>query len=224
MASAVFSVQQEIDSKYIIVPIGFARKVLDYSEDEVTAIEVRLGAGIEMDDIQEKISEIAGEGFYIKNRFQQQVLLYKIMKSEKWAIFLILTFILIIAAFNTVGSLSMLILDKRKDISVLYSMGASQWQIKRIFQVEGLLVSLSGAILGLLLGFILCWVQIQFGLVRLGDADAFIVPHYPVKLIFMDFVWIFLTVLIIGVFAAWYPVRQLSSRYLNQRVSDFTKI
>jgi lipoprotein-releasing system permease protein len=223
MASAVFSVQQEIDSKYIIVPISFARKILEYGVNEVTAIEVRLGAGIEMDDVQEKISEISGEDFDVKNRFQQQVLLYKIMKSEKWAIFLILTFILIIAAFNTVGSLSMLILDKRKDISVLYSMGASQKQIKRIFQLEGLLVSLSGAILGLLLGFILCWVQIQFGLVRLGDANAFIVPYYPVKLIFMDFVWIFLTVLIIGVFAAWYPVRQLSSRYLNQRISDFTK-
>lgn len=223
MASAVFSVQQEIDSKYIIVPINFARKLLEYQDNEVTAIEIRLNADADMKDVQKKISAIVGEEYYVKNHFQQQVLIYKIMKSEKWAIFLILTFILIIAAFNTVGSLSMLILDKRKDISVLYSMGASKRQIKRIFQMEGFLVSVSGAVLGLLLGFILCWIQIQFGLVKLGDANAFIVPYYPVKLIFMDFVWIFLTVLLIGIFAAWYPVRQISSKYLNQRISDFTK-
>jgi len=223
MASAVFSVQQEIDSKYIIVPIRFARDLLEYQHNEVTSIEIRLAEDVDMKKVQEDVADLVGEGFFVKNRFQQQVLLFKIMKSEKWAIFLILTFILIIAAFNTVGSLSMLILDKRKDISVLYSMGASQRQIKRIFQMEGLLVSVSGAVLGLLLGFILCWVQIQFGLVKLGDANAFIVPHYPVRLIFMDFVWIFLTVLIIGIFAAWYPVRQISSRYLNQRVSDFIK-
>ena len=223
MASAVFSVQQEIDSKYIIVPIKFARNLLEYSEHEVTAIEVRLGNSVEMKNVQKEISEIVGDDFDVKNRFQQQVLLFKIMKSEKWAIFLILTFILIIAAFNTVGSLSMLILDKRKDISVLYSMGASQQQIKRIFQMEGFLISLSGALLGLFLGFVLCALQIQFGLVKLGDANAFIVPYYPVKLIFSDFIWIFLTVLTIGIFAAWYPVRQISSRYLNQRISDFTK-
>lgn len=223
MASAVFSVQQEIDSKYIIVPIRFTRNLLEYSDNEVTAVEVRLDKSVDMEDVQEEILEIVGEDYNVKNRFQQQVLLFKIMKSEKWAIFLILTFILIIAAFNTVGSLSMLILDKRKDISVLYSMGASQRQIKRIFQIEGLLVSLSGALLGLLLGFILCWLQIQFGLVKLGDANAFIVPNYPVKLIFTDFIWIFLTVLFIGIFVAWFPVRQISTRYLGQRVSNFTK-
>jgi len=176
-----------------------------------------------MENIQDEVAEIVGEDYHVKNRYQQQVLLFKIMKSEKWAIFLILTFILVIAAFNTVGSLSMLILDKRKDISIIYSMGASQKQIKRIFQLEGLLVSLSGAFLGLLLGFILCWLQIQFGLVKLGDANAFIVPNYPVKLIFTDFIWVLLTVLFIGVFVAWFPVRQISSRYLNQRITVFTK-
>jgi len=223
MASAVFSVQQEIDSKYIIVPISFARNLLEYSDNEVTAVEIRLDKSVELEDVQEEVSEIVGEGFNVKNRFQQQVLLFKIMKSEKWAIFLILTFILIIAAFNTVGSLSMLILDKRKDISVLHSMGASKRQIKRIFHMEGLLVSFSGALLGLFLGFVLCGLQIQFGLVKLGDANAFIVPYYPVKLIFSDFLWIFFTVLIIGIFTAWFPVRQISARHLNQKISDFTK-
>lgn len=223
MASAVFSVQQEIDSKHIIVPIKFARRLLEYYNEEVTSIEVRLNDEVDMEKVQAEIAAIVGPDFKVKNRFEQQVLIYKIMKSEKWAIFLILTFILIIAAFNTVGSLSMLILDKRKDISVLYSMGASQRKIKRIFQVEGLLVSFSGAVLGLLLGYLLLWLQIQFGLVKLGEANAFIVPYYPVKIIFTDFIWIFFTVMIIGILSAWYPVKQISSKHLKSRISDFAK-
>lgn len=223
MASAVFSVQQEIDSKHIIVPIKFARRLLEYYNEEVTSIEVRLNDEVDMEKVQAEIAAIVGPDFKVKNRFEQQVLIYKIMKSEKWAIFLILTFILIIAAFNTVGSLSMLILDKRKDISVLYSMGASQRKIKRIFQVEGLLVSFSGAVLGLLLGYLLLWLQIQFGLVKLGEANAFIVPYYPVKIMFTDFIWIFFTVMIIGILSAWYPVKQISSKHLKSRISDFAK-
>jgi len=224
MASAVFSVQQEIDSKYIIVPVNFARDLFEYNNSEVTSIEIRLDENVDKEDVQEKIKLIVGEKYVVKNRYQQQVLLYKIMKSEKWAIFLILSFILIIAAFNTVGSLSMLILDKRKDISVLHSMGASKRLIKRIFLVEGLLISFTGALLGITLGFLLCWIQITFGLVKLGDANSFIVPYYPVKILLIDFVGVFATVLIIGLFSAWYPVKQMSSRYLNQRISDLTKI
>jgi len=223
MASAVFSVQQEIDSKYIIVPINFARTLFEYQNTEVTSIEIRLNKDADADELQEKISAIVGDKFDVKNRYQQQVLLYKIMKSEKWAIFLILSFILVIAAFNTVGSLSMLILDKRKDIAVLHGMGASKKLIKRIFIVEGLLISFTGAILGIILGFLLCWVQITFGLVKLGDANAFIVPYYPVKILLNDFIGVFLTVIVIEILSAWYPVKQISSRYLNQRTSEFAK-
>jgi lipoprotein-releasing system permease protein len=223
MASAVFSVQQEIDSKYIIVPINFARTLFEYQNTEVTSIEIRLNKDADADELQEKISAIVGKKFDVKNRYQQQVLLYKIMKSEKWAIFLILSFILVIAAFNTVGSLSMLILDKRKDIAVLHGMGASKKLIKRIFLVEGLLISFTGAILGIVLGFLLCWAQITFGLVKLGDANAFIVPYYPVKILLNDFIGVFLTVIVIGILSAWYPVKQISSRYLNQRISEFAK-
>ena len=122
--SAVFSVQQEIDTKYVIVPIDFTRKLLEY-ENEVTAIEIRLQPETDTDDIQDQIQNIIGEQFIVKTRFQQQELLYKIMRSEKWAIFFILTFIIIIATFNVVGSLYMLILDKRKDIAILFSMGAN---------------------------------------------------------------------------------------------------
>ncbi|MCD4694680.1 MAG: FtsX-like permease family protein [Bacteroidales bacterium] len=221
--SAVFSIQQEIDSKYIIVPIEFARKLLEYENHEVSAIEIRLIPGSGMENIQEDIQSITGPDYIVKNKFQLQELLYKIMKSEKWAIFLILTFILIIAAFNVVGSLSMLILDKRKDIGVLFSMGASKKLIKRIFLTEGVLVSISGALMGLITGFITCWAQMQYGIVKLGDANAFLVPYYPVKMEFFDFLAVFATVFIIGLLSAWYPVKQISIKYLKTRINEFTK-
>jgi len=221
--SAVFSVQQEVDSKYIIVPIDFARDLLEYST-EVTGIEIRIGQDVDLDYAQNQIKQIVGDDFLVRNRFQQQELLYKIMKSEKWAIFFILTFILIIAAFNVVGSLSMLILDKRKDIAIIYGMGATEKRIKRIFLTEGILITLIGSLAGLILGYIICQIQINFGLIKLGsEANAFIVPYYPVKIKMLDFLAVFGIVFLIGLAAAWYPVKQISSKYLQQRISDFLK-
>lgn len=221
--SAVFSVQQEIDSKYVIVPIQFARKLLDYS-NEVTSIEIRLATDADANFIQDEVQKLSGDSFIVKNRFQQQELLYKIMKSEKWAIFIILSFILIIAVFNVVGSLSMLILDKRKDIAVLFSMGANEKLIKRIFLVEGLLISFSGAVIGLILGYLLCILQLEFGFIKLGaDANSFIIPYYPVELYFADFVAVFSVVFFIGLVAAWFPVNQIANKYLKHRLSDNLK-
>ena len=221
--SAVFSVQQEIDAKYVIVPLRFARKLLDYSK-EVTSLEIRLDPTVDPDIIQKQVQQIAGDAFVVKNRFQQQELLYKIMKSEKWAIFIILSFILVIAVFNVVGSLSMLILDKRKDIAVLFSMGANEKLIKRIFLVEGLLISFSGAVLGLFLGYMLCILQLKYGFIKLGpDTSAFIIPYYPIKLYFADFVAVFTMVFFIGMVAAWFPVKQIADKYLKHRLSDNLK-
>ncbi len=221
--SAVFAIQQEIDSKFIIIPIDLARRLMEYDTTTVTAVEIRLAEGVSFSDVQSQLSELAGNQFDVKNRFQQQALLYRIMKSEKWAIFLILTFIIIIAAFNVTGSLSMLILDKRKDIAILFSMGASTKMIKRIFMAEGVMISLVGALSGLLLGFIVCYIQITFGLIRLGDANAFIVPYYPVKMELLDFIAVFFTVVLIGFLSSWYPVRQISRKYLHGRVAEFAK-
>ncbi|MEZ5148730.1 MAG: FtsX-like permease family protein [Bacteroidales bacterium] len=134
-----------------------------------------------------------------------------------------MTFIIIIAAFNVTGSLSMLILDKRKDIAILFSMGASTKMIKRIFMLEGVMISFIGAFTGLVLGFLICWAQMTFGIIRLGDADAFIIPYYPVKMEWLDFVAVFVTVLIIGLLSSWYPVRQISKKYLHNRVAEFAK-
>jgi len=206
---AIFSVQQDFDDKYMLVPLRFARRLLDYT-DEVTGIEIRLAKGADAGNIQKQIASIAGPKFRIQNRFQQQEVLYKIMKSEKWAVFLILTFILIVASFNVIGSLTMLILDKRKDIGILRSLGAKDATIKQIFFIEGLLISLSGAFTGLLLGFLVCVLQEKFGLIKLQGGGSFIISAYPVKMIAIDFLYVFFTIVLIGTAAAWLPVKRIA--------------
>jgi lipoprotein-releasing system permease protein len=218
MVSGIFSVQQEFDSKYVIVPLRFARQLLGYTH-ELTSVEIGLGKEADAAQVQDKLNTLAGGKFNVKNRFQQQEVLYKIMKSEKLAIFLILSFILLIATFNVIGSLSMLILDKKKDIAVLRSLGAGDRLIRRIFLTEGMLITFSGALSGLLLGFLVCWLQQRFGLVKLQTgAGSFVVDAYPVKLLIADFFIVFVTVSTIGMVAAWYPVRRISRRFLDQRL------
>lgn len=216
--SAVFSIQQDFDTKYAVVPIEFARKLLDYT-DEVTAVELGVIEGYDVDKIKTRALEILGGEYEVKNRFEQQELLYKIMQSEKWAIFLILTFILIIATFNVISSLTMLILDKKKDIAVLHSMGAGNKLIKRIFLFEGTMISIGGALLGLFLGGAISLLQQEFGLISLGGGSGtFVIDAYPVQIQFMDFLMVFVTVIVLGLLAAWYPVRQISHKYLRQKL------
>lgn len=204
--SGYFSIQQEFDVKYALMPIRFVRKLLDYSI-EVSSIEVKLADGTDQRKIQKQIEAAVGEKFKVKNRFQQQELLYNIMKSEKYAIFLILTFILLLATFNVVGSLSMLILDKKKDIAVLQSMGATMKLIKRIFMTEGMLISFIGAVTGMILGGAVCWIQQTYGIIRMGGPNStFVVDSYPVHMQPLDFLLVFFTVILIGYLAAWYPV------------------
>ncbi|MEI6062887.1 MAG: FtsX-like permease family protein, partial [Bacteroidota bacterium] len=212
---AIFSVQQDFDDKYMLVPLRFARRLLDYS-DELTGVEIRLAKGADAGLIQQEISRVAGPGFKVQSRFQQQEVLYKIMKSEKWAVFLILTFILIIASFNVVGSLTMLILDKKKDIGILRSLGARDATIKQIFFFEGLLISLSGALAGLLLGLLVCLLQQKFGLVKLQGGGSFIINAYPVKILATDFLFVFLTITLIGSAAAWLPVKRIAVHLRKQ--------
>ncbi len=209
--TAIFSVQQDFDDKYMLVPLRFARRLLDYT-DEVTSIEIRLARDADAEQIQKEIAAIAGSKFKTQNRFQQQEVLYKIMKSEKWAVFLILTFILIVASFNVIGSLTMLILDKQKDIGILRSLGARDVTIKQIFFFEGLLISLTGAFSGLLLGLLVCVLQQKFGMVKLQGGGSFIISAYPVKLIATDFLYVFITITLIGTTAAWLPVRRIAAK------------
>ena len=194
MASGVFAIQQDFDNEYVLVPLPFVQSLLDY-DNEISAIEIEVDDSFDLENIQQEMQLALGADFKVQTRFQQHEFLYKIMKSEKLAVFVILGFILLISIFNVVGSITMLIIDKQKDISVLWSMGAEKTMIRKIFFIEGLLISLFGASIGLFLGFLFCWVQIQFGLIQIEGAESFVVSAYPVVLELMDFVYVFLTVL-----------------------------
>jgi ABC-type lipoprotein release transport system permease subunit len=219
--AGVFSIQQQFDLTYVIVPVSLARELLEY-ENEMTAVEIGLKPGANQATVIRDISSILGNNFRIRDRYQQQATLYRVMKSEKWAVFFILALILVIAAFNMIGSLSMLIVDKKKDIAVLWSLGAGKSQIRKIFFTEGMMISLAGGLLGLLLGGLLALLQQEYGLLRLGGGEGtYIVDAYPVKVQLLDFVYVMITVVIIGAGTTWYPVRQISRKYLKQRMNFF---
>ncbi|RUA25684.1 MAG: ABC transporter permease [Bacteroidetes bacterium] len=204
----VFSVQQEIDDKIVIVPIDFARKLMG-KQYEATSIELGLSPSAKLDETQNQIKNLLGDDFVIKNRMQQNEVMYKIMKSEKWSSFLILGFILLIAIFNVVGSTTVLIIEKRKDIQSLSHLGAEERLIKRIFLFEGMLISLFGALSGLVLGLILVLLQKYFGLIPMSG--GFAVDAFPVALQFTDFLAIFALVVFIGFGASIYPVRKIGA-------------
>lgn len=211
-AAGIFAIEQEVDSKYLLVPLSFMRQLLNYTS-EVSAIELKLTPDANLKTVQQQVQQLTGYGFKVQNRLQQKELFYKIMKSEKWAIFFILSFILIVASFNIIGTLTMLIIEKSQDIKLLHALGVTRGGLRRIFLAEGMLVVSFGAIVGLVLGAIICWVQIHFGLVQLNGSGSFIIDAYPVKMVASDFVLILCTVLTIGFLAAWYPVRFISNKF-----------
>lgn len=219
--AGVFTIQQEFDLSYVIVPISLARELLEYA-NEVTSLEIGLEKAANNNEVKSELEYFLGPEFQVKDRYQQQATLYRVMKSEKWAVFFILTLILVIAAFNMIGSLSMLIVDKKKDIAVLWSLGASKSQIRKIFFTEGMMISLAGGLLGLFLGGLLALLQQEFGLLRLGGGEGtYIVDAYPVKVQLLDFIYVMITVFLIGAATTWYPVRQISRKYLAQRMNFF---
>ena len=209
--SGVFGIEQEYDAKYILLPIKNVRELLDYS-NEVTALEIKLQDGADEEEIQKVIIQILPPGFDVKTRYQQNEIFYKIMKSEKWAIFFILTLILLIASFNIIGSLSMLIIDKQEDIISLKNLGADTGTIKKIFLFEGWLISISGSFLGILLGTGISLLQEKFEIIKLAGSGSFVLDSYPVDIQIFDILLIWLTVMVIGFIAALYPVRKLSSK------------
>ncbi len=214
--SGVFSIQQDFDSKYVMVPLRFIRKLMNY-QNELTSLEIALQPEANVDKVKEDIRNVLGKNYLVKDKFQQQELLYKIMKTEKWAVFFILTFILIIATTAIIGSLTMLIVEKKKDIAVFMSLGASNNLIRRIFISEGLLIVILGALVGLILGFLICLLQMKFGLVKLSSEGSFLIDAYPVKFKIVDFVMTILAVLIVGIIAIWLPVSRISEKYLHQQ-------
>lgn len=212
--AGVFSVQQDIDTKYALMPLHFLQDLLGYT-DEVTSIEIYVDEHTNTDVLKTQIQEVLGDSYLVKDRYEQEALLYKIMKSEKLAIYLILTFILIIATFNVVGSISIIMIDKKQDISFLWNMGADKKLIERIFFLEGMLISFFGAVVGLLLGFIICWLQQTYGILQLGASGSFVVQAYPVRMQGNDFLLVFCTVIITGLLATFYPVKQIIKNYFK---------
>ena len=211
--SGIFSVQQEIDSKYIIVPISFAREIFEMPE-KVNSVELKLKEGASVQSVQKSISALVGNKFVVKTRYQQHDYLYKTMQGEKYAVYLILILILIIASFNIIGSLTMLIIDKKEDISILQSMGADKKLIRNIFLFEGWSVSILGAMIGTVVGIAICQAQIAFGFVKLQGGGSFIIDAYPMKIIPIDILLIFCSVVLIGFVAAWFPVKHISGKFL----------
>ena len=215
----VFAVnQQKYDASYILTSLKFARDLFQY-DTEVSSIELKLKEGANINKVQGRIASMLGKDFQVLNRYEQQADTYRIMEVEKLISYLFLTFILLIACFNVIGSLSMLIIDKRTDVVTLRNLGANDETIKRIFLLEGCLISFLGALIGVVLGVALCLVQQEFGLISLGSGDsagAFVVDAYPVNVQLTDVLLVLLTVLVISFFSVQYPVRYLSRRLLGK--------
>lgn len=212
--SGIFAVQQvQYDNHYVFVSIDLARELFEYDAQMVSCIELKKSDIADAAKLQKQIQEILGPDFVVKNRYEQQESFFKIMQIEKWITFLILSFILLIASFNIIGSLSMLIIDKQADIKTLRSLGASTTQIKNIFLLEGWMISILGAVAGVVLGSGISLVQQHFGLLRMGS--GYVVDAYPVMLIPMDILFVVLTVIFMGFLAAYYPVRYINPEKLK---------
>ena len=212
----IFQVSQaKYDKNYILTSIDFARRIFE-QQGMVSALELRLKPGSNFERVKSQIQDIAGDKYTVKDRFEQQDDTFKIMKIEKLMAYIFLTFILMIACFNIIGSLSMLIIDKKDDVVTLRNLGASDKQIVHIFLFEGRMISAIGAVIGIILGLALCWAQQTFGLVKLGSSSAsFIVNAYPVSVHPEDVILIFVTVLVVGFLSVWYPVRYFAKRLLD---------
>lgn len=201
--SGIFSLNEELDMAFAFVNLSVAEKLFDL-DGKVSAVELLCEPG-ERDDVQNELQEKLGEKFVVKNRYQLNDVLFKSLETEKLATFIILAFVLVIATFNIIGALTMLIIEKKRDIKTLYSLGAGMSLIRNIFMRQAFLICGIGAISGLLLGLLVCWLQMKFHFVTFG-AD-FIIPYYPVELQLKDFIWILGLIMLIGFFAALYPIR-----------------
>ena len=212
----VFCMKQgKYDKNYILTSIAFTRHLFDL-EGRLSSLELRLKPGSNFDRVKAQMQELAADQFKVLDRYEQQDDTFRIMKVEKLIAYVFLTFILIIACFNIIGSLSMLIIDKKDDVVTLRNLGATERQITRIFLFEGRLISAVGAVLGIIIGLLLCWMQQQYGFVRLGSSEgSFVVDAYPVSVHPWDVVLIFITVLAVGFLSVWYPVRYFSKRLLK---------
>ncbi|MEO6255144.1 MAG: FtsX-like permease family protein [Ferruginibacter sp.] len=214
--SGSFTIQQEFDDKYAITNIGFVKQQMGFAADEYSAVEIKLKEKTDPAEERNKIATLLGNNYKVQTKYEQNTSLYNTMKLEKWAIYGVLTLILIIAAFNMVSALTMLVLEKRKDISVLQSMGAGEKSILKIFLSEGLLLGGIGTAAGILMAIILCLLQLKFEIIKLAGG-SFLLDYFPVKLIATDLLLVSATATAIAFFAAWFPARKASRQEFELR-------
>lgn len=203
--------QSKYDSNYVLTSLRFARQLFE-KEGLLTSVELKLKEGVDIDKAEERLQGMLGEDFVVKNRYEQQEDTYRIMEVEKLVSYIFLSFVLVVASVNIVSSLSMLIIDKKKDVMTLRSMGANDSQVTAIFMVEGWLISIVGALVGIALGTVVCLLQQEFGFVKFGSGDSHIIDSYPVLIKLSDILLTFATVLVVGFLSVWYPVMRMSRR------------
>ncbi len=202
-----FAIQQDFDNKYVITNIDFVKQQMNYGANEFSAVEISLLDPSLTDEVTESMQKMLGNIYNVQTKYQQNTSLYNSMRLEKWAIYAVLTLILILAAFNMISALTMLVLEKKKDISVLQSLGADKGLIKKIFLSEGLLLALIGLVTGILLAITICVLQTKFKLIKL-QGNSFLIDYFPVKLLVTDILLVMLTVLLIAFIAAWLPAKK----------------
>jgi lipoprotein-releasing system permease protein len=211
-----FVIQQEFDNKYALTNLGFMKSMLALRDDEFSGVEIALRDPLQATQTQKQLENELGSQYLIQTRYEQNQSLYRVMHMEKWVIYAVLTMILVVAAFNMVGALTMLVLEKQKDIQVLKAMGANNQYVQNIFLSEGILLALLGGGLGIILAVIICWIQVRFKLVPL-QGESFLISYYPVKLIPGDFLLVFLTIFLVAFFASWYPSRKAAGQAIELR-------
>lgn len=209
-----FAIQQEFDSKYVLTDIGFLRNLMNLRPGEMSSLEISLQPGASEKRAKRSIQALLGEQAKVLTRVEQNATIYNVMQTEKWVVYVFLSFILVIAAFNMIGSLSMLVIEKQKDITILKAMGGRNSLIQRIFLGEGLIIAGAGSVLGFTIAITICLLQQRFGLVKLGGG-SFLIDAFPVEMHWEDFVLVIVTILVIGVLASWYP----ASRAAKQEIT-----
>jgi lipoprotein-releasing system permease protein len=212
--SGSFAIQQDFDNKYVITNLAFIKQQMNYAPDEYSALEISLTDAGQAKKFTDDLQRLLGDKYKVLTKYEQNASLYNSMRLEKWIIYAVLTLILIIAAFNMIGALTMLVLEKRKDISVLQSLGADKNLIKKIFLSEGLLLAITGAGTGIVLALIICFLQVKFKIIKLVG-DSFLIDYFPVKLVITDFILVTLTALIIAFGASWFPAKKASEQLFN---------
>ena len=215
-ATGVFSIQQDFDNKYAITNIDFVKQQMGFATDEFSAAEIKLNENSDLPEIQQQLAKVLGGAYKVQTKYEQNTSLYNTMKMEKWAIYAVLTLILFIAAFNMISALTMLVLEKQKDISVLQSMGADKGMILKIFLTEGLLLAGIGAVAGILMALIVSFIQLKFQLIKL-QGGSFLIDYFPVELQATDFILVVSTVAFIAFLASWFPARKAANQLIELR-------